>query len=193
MPVELEFILASAFPRRAELLSSAGYRFAVDSVDVDESLLAGEAPEAYVLRVARAKARAVAARHAKGTIVLAADTSVVIGGEILGKPVHHEDAARMLSRLSGRVHEVLTGVVLVTGRTELTDVARTRVHFLELSPRDIAWYVETGEPDGKAGAYAIQGRGARFVDWIDGSWSNVVGLPVSTVARLVQDLSNVVS
>jgi septum formation protein len=182
-------ILASASPRRAELLIGAGYTFTVEPADVDESVQAGEQPAAYVLRVARAKAHAVAARcRESGGTVLAADTTVVAEGEILGKPADREDASRMLQQLSGRVHEVLTGVVVVARGRELSDVIRTRVSLLPLTPEDIAWYIETGEPDGKAGAYAIQGRAARFVDWIEGSWSNVVGLPVATVDRMLKTL-----
>ena len=183
------FILASASPRRAELLTRAGYEFTVQPADVDESVLPGERPADYVLRVARAKARAVAAAcRESGSTVLAADTTVVMAGEILGKPAGRDDAARMLNLLAGAVHDVLTGVTVIAGERELTEVVLTRVHFLPLSPDEIAWYVESGEPDGKAGAYAIQERAARFVDWIEGSWSNVVGLPVATVDRMLKRL-----
>jgi septum formation protein len=182
-------ILASASPRRAELLASAGYAFIVEPVDVDESVRPDERPADYVLRIARAKARAVAGRcRESGSAVLAADTTVVLDGEILTKPAGPSDAARMLKRLSGAVHEVLTGVAVVALGHEWTEVVRTRVHLLPLSPAEIDWYVETGEPEGKAGAYAIQGRAARFVDWIDGSWSNVVGLPVATVDQMLKKL-----
>ncbi len=182
-------ILASASPRRAELLASAGYDFTVEAADVDESVRPGERPPDYVLRVARAKAHAVAERcRESGSAVLAADTTVVVDGEILAKPADRTDASRMLKRLAGVVHEVLTGVAVVSVDHELTAVVRTRVHLLPMSPEDILWYVETGEPEGKAGAYAIQGRAARFVDWIDGSWSNVVGLPVATVDQMLKRL-----
>jgi septum formation protein len=183
-------ILASASPRRAELLSSAGFEFLVDAADVDESERPGEGPQEYVLRVAQAKARTVAARCRKsGSVVLAADTTVVIDGEILAKPAGDSDAVRMLKRLAGAVHDVFTGVVAVAGDRELAEeVVRTRVHLLPLTIDDIEWYVETGEPMGKAGAYGIQGRAARFVDWIEGSWSNVVGLPVATVDRMIKAL-----
>src|SRR5687768_3660717 len=180
MPLELPLILASASPRRAELLTSAGYAFAVDPADVDESFLPGETADTYAMRVARAKAQTVASRNPRDRVVLAADTVVVAGTEILGKPVDAADATRMLRRLSGIEHDVLTAVVASGPGGELTDLVRTRVHFIELSDDDIAWYVGTGEPQGKAGAYAIQGRGARFVDRIEGSWSNVVGLPIAT-------------
>jgi septum formation protein len=143
--------------------------------------------------VARAKVRAVAATHPHDCVVLGADTVVVAGSEILGKPVHAADATRMLTQLSGAVHEVLTAVVVRSPDAELAEVVRTRVHFIDLSVDDIAWYVGTREPEGKAGAYAIQGRGARFIDRIEGSWSNVVGLPVATVARMLAEARRVVS
>ena len=161
----------------------------MEVADVDESVLPGEAPEAYVLRLARAKASQVAGRCRKsGTVVLGADTTVVADGEILGKPENAADAVRMLTRLAGAVHEVLTGVVMRSGVQEIAEVVRTRVHLLPIAPDELQWYVGTGEPEGKAGAYAIQGRAARFVDWIEGSWSNVVGLPVATVARMLREL-----
>ena len=188
-PMPDTLILASASPRRAELLTAAGYDFTVQSADVDESEDAGEPPEAYVLRVAWAKARTVAKDcRESGSVVLAADTTVVANGEILAKPADESDAIRMLKTLSGVVHEVLTGVVVIGGDRELAEVARTRVRLLPLSLEEILWYVGTGEPMGKAGAYAIQGRAARFVDWIEGSWSNVVGLPVATVAEMLKRL-----
>jgi len=181
-------VLASASPRRAELLASAGYAFTVDPADVDEAGQPGEGPEAYVLRVARDKARAVAGRRDPGDVVLAADTTVVVDGDILAKPADESEAIRMLQRLAGVEHRVLTGVVAISGGRELTEVVSTRVRLLPLGIDDIQWYVGTGEPMGKAGAYAIQGRAARFVDWIEGSWSNVVGLPVATVSRMIKRL-----
>jgi len=192
MPAPL--ILASSSPRRAELLTAAGYDFSVVVADVDESVLPGEPPERYVVRVAAAKARQVARGcRESGSVVLGADTTVVAGGEILGKPENAADAIRMLQTLAGAVHEVLTGVVVVADGREMAEAVRTRVHLLPLTMDEIQWYVETGESEGKAGAYAIQGRAARFVDWIDGSWSNVVGLPVATVARMLRELGRVVS
>jgi septum formation protein len=193
MPREPILILASASPRRAELLTSAGYHFVVEPADVDESLLRGESADAYALRVARAKTNTIAAGRPHDRVVLGADTVVVAGTEILGKPIDAADATRMLTRLSGTVHEVLTAVVVRSPDAELAEVVRTRVHFIDLSAEDIAWYVGTGEPDGKAGAYGIQGRAARFVDWIEGSWSNVVGLPLATVARMLAEARRVVS
>jgi len=184
-----ELILASASPRRAELLTSAGFQFTVEPADVDESEHPGEPPEAYVLRVARDKARAVAGRREMDgdTAVLAADTTVVAAGELLAKPADEADAVRMLTLLAGTVHDVFTGVVVVTAGREAAEVVRTRVR-MSMTPAEIAWYVASGEAMGKAGAYGIQGRAARFIDWIEGSWSNVVGLPVATVDRLLKEL-----
>jgi septum formation protein len=161
----------------------------VRPADIDETGFPGELPADYVLRIARAKARAAAAwpRHS-GALILAADTTVVAAGETLGKPTDDRDAARMLTLLSGKVHIVLTGVVVLSDIEEVAEVVSTRVSVRPLSPAEIGWYVGTKEPEGKAGAYAIQGIGARFVDWIDGSWSNVVGLPVATVDRLIKRL-----
>ena len=182
-------VLASASPRRAELLASAGYRFTIDAADVDETVHAGEDPQTYVLRVARDKARTVARRgQHHDAVVLAADTTVVAGGEILAKPADEADAIRMLQLLSDAVHDVWTGVVAVSDRQEASDVVLTRVHLRAITPEEIRWYVASGEPMGKAGAYGIQGRAARFIDWIEGSWSNVVGLPVATVDRLLNRL-----
>jgi septum formation protein len=188
-PMKRPLILASTSPRRAELLTSAGFSFVVAPPDVDETPLAEEGASDYVIRIARDKARQVAGEH-QGTeaVILAADTAVVSGIRIMGKPRNDEDAANMLMTLSGSVHQVLTGVVVRTGTRELVDLVATRVHFLPLSSADVDWYVSTGEPRGKAGAYAIQGHAARFIDWIDGSWSNVVGLPLSTVNRMLRDV-----
>jgi septum formation protein len=182
----MQLILASASPRRAELLTAAGYVFAIAPAEVDESQLPGEAPGVYARRVARDKAAAASQGH-PGSTILAADTVVVAGAEILGKPASPSEASRMLTQLSGAVHIVQTAVVVRRAGHEATDVVQTRVHFRPLDPDEIAWYVATGEPDGKAGAYAIQGRAARFIDWIEGSWSNVVGLPVATVYRMLRE------
>jgi septum formation protein len=182
-------VLASASPRRAELLVAAGYTFTVDPADVDEAERPGEGPEAYVRRVALDKARTVAGRHREpGEIVLAADTTVVVNGEILVKPADKSDAARMLELLAGAEHRVLTGVAAISGGRELVEVVSTRVRLLPLEKDEILRYVDTGEPMGKAGAYAIQGRASRYVDWIEGSWSNVVGLPVATVNQMISRL-----
>jgi len=189
----MRLILASASPRRAELLTAAGYAFEVMGTSVDETPAHGESPAAYTLRVALDKAHAVTKRPGASSIlrdavVLAADTEVVVDGRILGKPADPEDAGRMLRLLSGRVHEVLTALVVVKDEEERTDVVRTSVSFVRLDNEDISWYVASGEPMGKAGAYAIQGLGGRFVDRIEGSWANVVGLPIHRVAELVKSL-----
>ena len=179
-------VLASASPRRAELLRAAGIEFLVQPADVDESLHEGEAPETYVVRVAEAKARAIRARLPDAT-VLAADTTVVVDHHILGKPADVEDARRMLRLLSGRSHEVITGVVVIAPQRPVeTRVASTTVEFAALTDEEIRWYVQTGEPLDKAGAYAIQGLASRFVTRIVGSYSNVVGLPVALVYEMIQ-------
>ena len=177
-------ILASASPRRAELLAAAGFEFDVDPVDVDERRLAGEEPRRYVERVARLKAEAGAARH-PDRVVVGADTAVVVGDVILGKPASEADARDMLERLSGREHDVLTGIAVTRRDQASSHVERTRVWFRELTPAEISWYAASGEPMDKAGAYAIQGLAARFIPRIEGSYSNVVGLPVAALADLL--------
>jgi len=178
-------VLASASPRRAEILRAVGWPFEAEAADVDESLRAGESPPEYVERLAREKAAAVARSRLFG-LVLGADTAVVSDGEILGKPRDDADARRMLRLLSDRWHEVLTGVALV--RAEDTRVeaahARTRVRFCRMSDEEIDWYVGTGEPADKAGAYAVQGRAALFIEGLEGDYWNVVGLPVRLVYEL---------
>lgn len=182
----MRLILASASPRRAELLASAGFEFDIVPADVDERPRDGEAAHAYTLRVARDKARAVARTLGdKDAVVLAADTEVVADGRILGKPSDAADAARMLRMLSNAVHQVVTAVVVCSNGEERFEVVTAQVRMLPLSAAEIEWYVGTGEPMGKAGAYAIQGRGARFIDHIGGSWSCVVGLPLHVVQRLL--------
>jgi septum formation protein len=179
-------LLASASSRRAELLRAAGFEFEISAANVDERRLPAETPAEYVVRLAREKSRA--ARRNPGSFVLGADTIVVVDGRFLGKPASHAEARQMLQMLSGRSHAVLTGVAVRNEQQELSGVETSRVHFLPLSNDEIAWYTATGEPEGKAGAYAIQGRASRFVDWIEGSYSNVVGLPVSLVYRLLTQL-----
>jgi septum formation protein len=159
----------------------------VSSVWIDERFHSDEAPQAAVARLARSKAEAVAGLH-RDAIVIAADTTVVVGGEALGKPVNAADASRMLRLLSGRGHDVLTGVCLCLDGRTLVYVERTVVRVARLSEEDIAWYVATGEPHDKAGAYAIQGLGSRFIEAIEGSYSNVVGLPISSVYERLKDL-----
>lgn len=185
--LSVSFVLASASPRRAELLAAAGFEFQVVAADVDETPLPGEPPREYALRVARTKAEHVVRHLGDGRVVLAADTVVVAGGRLMGKPADATDAASMLRALSGAVHEVHTAVVVRGRGHQLEDVVTTLVRFNPLTESEIEWYVATGETDGKAGAYAIQGRAARFIDRIDGSWSNVVGLPISTVYRLLSE------
>ena len=189
----MRLVLASASPRRAELLTSAGFTFDVAAADVDETPRSGEEPGEYALRVARDKARTIAAARPGPAPILAADTVVVAAGQILGKPSDDGDAKRMLRLLSGSVHDVLTAIVFISSAGEAADVVTTRVRFVALTEDEIDWYVGTGEPSGKAGAYAIQGHGARFVDWIEGSWSNVVGLPVAPVYRLLRESGMVCS
>lgn len=190
MPGKSNLVLASGSPRRRELLERLGLRFAVRPTDIDETPHAGEAPDAYVLRLAREKARAAAR---PGELVLAADTTVVVDGEILGKPLDDADAERMLRLLAGREHEVLTGVAVLdateSGRGRIaSEVARTAVRMAALTGAEIAWYAATGEPRDKAGAYAIQGLGSLFVEAVTGTHSNVVGLPIPTVYRLFAEL-----
>jgi septum formation protein len=181
-------VLASSSPRRAELLTSAGFDFVVIPADVDETPRAAERAPAYALRVAHAKAERVSAGLPPDCVVLAADTVVVSGGRLMGKPTDDADAVSMLRLLSGSVHEVHTAVVICGPARKVNRVVTTRVRFQPLSEAEIQWYVATGEPHGKAGAYGIQGLAARFIDSIDGSWSNVVGLPISTVYRMLKEV-----
>ena len=179
-----EIILASRSPRRAELLTAAGIAYEILAADIDETPHPNETPAAYVERLAIAKARAVLALR-PGARVLGADTTVTIDGEILGKPIDAADAARMLRKLSGRPHEVHTGVAVVSGAGVRSDVETTRVWFDAMTDEDISWYVGTGEPMDRAGAYAIQGFASRFIPRIEGSYSNVVGLPVAMVSSIL--------
>jgi nucleoside triphosphate pyrophosphatase len=180
----MRLVLASGSPRRKELLAAAGFSFDVTPVSVDETRQPNEDATSYVARLARAKALAAAPSHAD-RIVIGADTVVVVDGEVLGKPRGAEDATRMLRLLSGRAHEVLTGVAIFARGRIVTAVERTMVWFVRLSDSEISWYVASGEPLDKAGAYAIQALGSRFVPRIDGSYTNVVGLPVTTVLELL--------
>ena len=187
-------ILASQSPRRAELLRNAGIEFEVRPADVDESVRAGEEPTEYVKRLAREKALAVLATAPAGAVVLGADTTVVVDGESLGKPVDSIDARQMLARLSGRRHQVTTGVCVARRNAEgsaETKVAAevTEVEFATMSAEEIAGYVASGEPMDKAGAYAIQGGASRWVLRIEGCYSNVVGLPVARVRAMLAQAS----
>ena len=181
-------LLASASPRRAELLRAAGFEFDIQPANVDESVRPGETSDTYVRRLADAKAAAVFP-GAGGRVVLAADTIVVVENAMLGKPIDPADAARMLGLLSGRRHQVLTGVAIrAAGRRSLTRVEATTVEFAPLSSEEISWYVASGDPLDKAGAYAVQGLASRFVTRIDGSYSNVVGLPVALVHAMLKEV-----
>jgi septum formation protein len=179
-------VLASRSPRRAEILRQAGIPFTVRAADVDETPRDGEKPEDYVRRLAEEKALAVDA--APDETVLAADTTVVIDGQILGKPDDAADARRMLALLSGRRHEVLTGISLRRGAELIRDWAATEVWFAPMTERDIDDYVASGEPMDKAGAYAIQGLASKFIEKIEGCYFNVVGLPIALVYRQLKTL-----
>jgi septum formation protein len=179
-------VLASASPRRRELLSNAGISFTIRIPNVGEEVEDGENALTYVQRVAAKKAAAVNA--APDEVVLAADTVVSVQGSILGKPASAEDAAAMLRTLSGNTHEVLTGICLRHGERSVVDVSVTKVRFLPMTEDDIVEYVRSGEPMDKAGAYGIQGLASRFVESIEGCYFNVVGLPVSLVCQRLRDL-----
>jgi septum formation protein len=177
-------VLASASPRRQELLRNAGIAFVVQAADIDERPREGETPRECAERLAREKALAVAEAY-PGDRILGADTVVAVDGEILGKPRDAGDAARMLRMLSGRVHEVITGVCVVEPGASETRSESTLVTMNELSDEEIRDYIATGEPMDKAGAYAIQGRAGRWIPRIEGDYSNVVGLPVALVCRML--------
>lgn len=178
-------ILASSSPRRRALLDQIGVSYSTVAVDIDESRQAGEAAEVYVERLALAKARAGRSASPEVIPVLGADTVISIDGDLLSKPNDRDDALAMLGRLSGRTHYVLTGVALAAG-DEMTRISKTAVTLREIAPQERAAYWRTGEPADKAGAYAIQGRGAVFVARLEGSYSGVVGLPLYETAELLQ-------
>jgi septum formation protein len=184
----VRLVLASTSPRRAELLTAAGVPFTVEPVNADETAQEGERPEGYVRRIALAKSVA-AGPPPPHTVILTADTAVTIDGLLLGKPRDERDAARMLARLSSRTHRVLTALVLSHAAGRMEDLAVTNVTFHPLSPEAISWYLASAEPYDKAGAYAIQGLASRFVARIEGSYSNVVGLPVDLVCRHLETLA----
>jgi len=181
----VKFILASSSPRRRELLDSIGLDFEVIPSHVPEVHQEGEAPEEYVARLSRDKAHAIASAH-PSRWVIAADTTVHLGDQLLEKPVDGADAARMLATIAGKTHVVYTGVTLQNGEYCETRVAESEVRMLPLSSDDIEWYVRTGEPLDKAGAYAVQGIGAMFIDSIHGSYTNVVGLPLATLFLMLR-------
>lgn len=181
-------ILASGSPRRSEILTSVGWKFEKHVADIDESERDGESPEDYVVRLAREKAEAVAVKFAND-IVFGADTTVVIGEQILAKPLDIEDARRMLRILSGNWHEVLTGVAIVKNGETRSDIQRTRVKFSKMTEVEIDFLAENGDPLDKAGAYAVQAQAALFIEGIEGDYWNVVGLPISLVYRLMSEPS----
>jgi len=197
----MRLVLASASPRRAELLTNAGFTFSVRTTEVDERVLPGEHPRDYVRRLAAEKARCAleridAAEPGLGAVggpdaivAIGADTAVIVDEEIFGKPADDDDAARMLHRLSGRAHVVMTGVSLRARGAEVETVEATEVFLAPLTDEQIAWYVASGEGRDKAGAYAIQGLASRFIPKIVGSYSNVVGLPVAQVSHLISEIS----
>lgn len=179
-------VLASTSARRQQILSAAGIPFIVRAPNIPEQRNAEETPEAYVRRLAEEKAFAVPVHPDE--IILAGDTVVVVDQHILEKPSDQDDAARMLRLLSGRDHEVITGICLRRGSQTIVDSASTRVHFVQLSEQELADYVRSGEPMDKAGAYAIQGLASRFIDRVEGGYFNVVGLPMSLVYRHLKTL-----
>jgi len=193
----MRLILASASPRRAELLRAGGYTFETIVTDVDERLQPGETPHQYVRRLAAEKSAAALAiaigpaeaghYRTDDVVVLGADTSVVVDGDVLGKPSDDGEAAAMLRRLSGRAHEVLTGISLRDSASEVGRVEATSVWFTSLSDGEVAAYVASGEGRDKAGGYAIQGLASRFVSASQGSFSNVVGLPMEALAELLPE------
>ena len=182
-----KLVLASSSPRRTELLNRAGWPHEVIVAGIDESVRPNEKPAAYVERLACSKAEAVAQRLEEG-VVLGADTTVVVENQILGQPQDDADARRMLRLLSGKWHDVLTGVALVRvgGETRVAHEA-TRVRFAEMSESEIDWYIASGEPVGKAGAYGIQGKAALFIEEIEGDYFNIMGLPIRLVYELAED------
>jgi septum formation protein len=178
-----QLILASASPRRRQLLEQLGLKFEVRPTDIDESIQGGETPSAYVERVAMNKAEHVAAQMPQ-VLILGADTAVVVDGRILGKPQSPDDARRMLTLLSGRSHAVLTGIALA-GTHQSSRVVESQIEFRILSRREIDWYIRTGEPMDKAGAYGAQGVGSFLIQSVHGSFSNVIGLPLAETLLLL--------
>jgi septum formation protein len=181
-----DIILASASPRRKELLQQAGFTFTVVASGVPEVRSPGEAPIAFATRLAREKAQDVASRSPAAAIVIGADTVVVCNEEVLGKPVDAEDAKRMLRLLAGRTHQVITGVCVLSGDVVELAAEVTMVQMLTVSAQEIDDYVASGEPTDKAGAYAIQGRAARWIPRIQGCYFNVVGLPLALVTAMIE-------
>jgi len=189
-PIDEKLILASSSPRRAEILTAVGWPFTAVTAGIDETRRPNEQPVDYVQRLAKEKAEAVASSLESG-LVLGADTTVVVEKTLLGQPHDQEDARRMLRLLSGKWHEVLTGVAIVrlSGESKV-DYETTRVRFAEMSEKEIGWYISTGEPKGKAGAYAVQGAAALFIAEIQGDYFNIVGLPIRLVFEMVKAMSS---
>jgi len=182
-----KLILASGSPRRRELLTAAGWEFEAITAGIDESVFAGEDPATYVQRLAKSKAEAVAVKLDHG-LVLGADTTVVVENQILGQPVDDDDAKRMLQLLNGKWHEVLTGVAVVrVGGDIRVDYETTRVRFAEMSGKEIDWYIASGEPFDKAGAYGIQDKASLFIEKIQGDYFNIMGLPIETTKQILTD------
>ncbi|MEN6566591.1 MAG: Maf family protein [Veillonellales bacterium] len=182
----MTIILASASPRRRELLEQVGCEFSIITSDVEEDNTRQMMPAKLAVSHAQAKALAVASTLSRQSVVIGADTIVVFGGKVYGKPADGADARRMLLNLAGKDHQVITGIAVVKGENLWTDFAVTAVRLADLTAKQIEAYVNTGEPMDKAGAYAIQGKGALFVESIQGSYSNVVGLPLKTLADLLK-------
>ena len=182
-------ILASGSPRRKLLLEQLAIIFEIEPPNVDESVVIGEAPEIYVTRLSEKKAQTVAGKHFGKAVILAADTTVVLHGNIMGKPESKEHGLQMLNELSETRHDVLTGVSICSGSRTETFCVRTEVTFRYLGEMEIAWYWETGEPHDKAGSYGLQGAGAAFVETLTGSYSNVIGLPLSETVLMLRDFS----
>jgi septum formation protein len=182
-----KLVLASGSPRRSEILTNVGWQFEKHTADIDESELPGESPEEYVRRLALEKAAAVAALY-PDRLVLGADTTVVVGGEIIGKPADADDAARMIRLLAGRLHEVLTGVALVARGRSTVGLQRTEVTFSPMTDSEIDYLVTHGDPLDKAGAYAVQAQAALFIEGIRGDYWNVVGLPINLVYELARSI-----
>ena len=179
-----KLVLASGSPRRSEIMNSVGWEFTKDVPDIDESELEGEDPSTYVQRLAKEKAEAVAESH-PNEIILAADTTVVIDDQIIGKPADVDDARRMIRMLSGNWHEVLTGIAVMKDSSVAVGMESTRVKFASMNDSEIEFLVEKGDPLDKAGAYAVQAQAALFIEGIEGDYWNVVGLPISLVYRMV--------
>ncbi len=190
-PQVTHYVLASASPRRRDLLEQLGLTVEVRPADLDETRLGAEPPVDYVRRLSREKADLVAGTldpDDDGWVVIGADTCVALDDEIFGKPADDQDATRMLRRLSVRPHRVITGVSVVTASAAVVDIESTTVTMTPMTDAEIAWYVATGEPDGKAGGFAIQGIGGAFIESVDGSASNVVGLPLTLTRRLLRSV-----